>query len=77
MGEGLIALIGGTSRLSTEAAGDFALSPSGRAEVAKLCPGVTRDPSPEVELILETTSLNGSPASARVVAHRCGPFKAN
>jgi len=77
MGEGLIALIGGTSRLSTEAAGDFALSASGRTEAAKLCPGVSKDPTPELELILETTSLAGSPASARVLAHRCGPFKTN
>jgi hypothetical protein len=71
MGAGQIALIGGTSRLSTEAAGDFALSHFGWTEARKLCPDTARGGSPDVEVILETTSIAGAPVTARVVAHRC------
>jgi hypothetical protein len=77
MGAGQIALIGGTSRLSTEAAGDFALSHSAWTDLGKLCPEASRAAAPELEVILETTSIAGAPVTARVVAHRCASFKTN
>jgi hypothetical protein len=69
-GAGKIALLGGTSRDATEAAGQFALSQTGVDQLRRLC-GVPVEKLAGFELILATQSLAGAPLSQHVVAGRC------
>jgi hypothetical protein len=70
-GAGKIALLGGTSRDATEAAGQFALSQAGLDQVQRLC-GAPVEKLSGFELILETKSLAGTPVTRTIVASRCG-----
>lgn len=70
LGSGKVALVGGTSRDATEAAGQFALSEAGVEEVERAC-GESVGKLSGFEVILETKSMAGAPMKQRVVASRC------
>ncbi|HLH18680.1 MAG TPA: hypothetical protein VKX45_15780 [Bryobacteraceae bacterium] len=71
LGSGLVALLGGTSRDATEAAGQFALSDAGVSQVSALC-GAPAERLGAFEVILETKALAGTPMTRSIVAGRCG-----
>ncbi len=71
LGSGRVALIGGTSKESSEAAGEFALSAAAHEQVKSLC-GVRSIPDLEsFELMLKSSTVGGASLSTHVVAHRC------
>ena len=76
LGSGVVAMIGGTSRLATEAVGEFAVTQSGLEQVQHLCHTTEFAGTKGLEVILESSSLAGTPLAARVMAYRCSiPLK--
>jgi hypothetical protein len=71
-GSGKIALLGGTSRETAEAATQFALSQTGVDRVRQIC-GSPVEKLAGFELILETKSVAGADLTRHVVASRCSP----
>lgn len=69
-GTGRIALLGGTSRMATEAASQFAFSQNGVDTVQKLC-GAPLERLEGFEVLLETKALAGTAVTRTVVASRC------
>jgi hypothetical protein len=71
-GPGKVALLGGTSRDATEAAGQFALSQAGLNEISRRC-GKPADRLSGFEVILGTKSVGGAHLTHNILASRCRP----
>lgn len=67
---GRVLLIAGLDMESTEAAADFLLNPSFTQEILHVLGTGNPTRIPNFELLLETSSLVGTPNSARIIAYR-------
>ncbi|HVB29856.1 MAG TPA: hypothetical protein VNG91_08615 [Terriglobia bacterium] len=70
---GRVLLIAGISMEATEAAAGFLLNPSSSQEVLHVLGTTNTAHIPDFELLLETSALEGTPNSARLIAHRVYP----
>lgn len=71
LGSGRVALMGGTSKESSEAAGEFALSSAAQEQVKRLCGVGNLTDLDSFELILKSSTVGGESLSTHIVAHRC------
>lgn len=67
---GRVLLVAGISMEATEAAAGYLLNPSSHKEIMKILSIAAAAHSPDFELLLETMALEGTPNSARLIAHR-------
>lgn len=70
-GSGRVALIGGTSKESTEAAGEFALSAAAHEQVKALCGVGSLLELQSFELLLKSSTVGSASLSTHIAAHRC------
>lgn len=71
LGSGRVALVGGTSKESSETAGEFALSEAAYEQVKRLCGTASIRELDSFELILKSSTVGGASLSTHIVAHRC------